>query len=259
MKTKIEKIIEDLDEYIDSCKPAAFSKTNIIVDKSTIENFIDELKHYTPEEIKRYKSIVSNKDAIMTDAQNRADSLIEKAQAYTDKMINEHTIMQEAYSQAGEIVNQARQQAQELVDSAAAQANDIQLAAIEYMDTSLREYQSILSDTIEEVRSHEDSLISRLSEMMDTVGENRQQLNKSVEDSGFNDVEAPMMSDSIAARSNTTPVMPPVSAGSDQADEVIDEESPDEGGVIEDDDDFGDLIIDDDDFDFDSDEMEELR
>ena len=258
MKTKIEKIIEDLDEYIDSCKPAAFSKTNIIVDKGTIENFIDELKHYTPEEIKRYKSIVSNKDAIMTDAQNRADSLIEKAQAYTDKMINEHTIMQEAYAQAGEIVNQARRQAQELVDNAAAQANDIQLAAIEYMDTSLREYQSILSDTIEEVRSHEDSLINRLGEMMETVSENRDQLNKSVEDSGFNDAEAPTMGDSIAARPQTatTPVLPPASSGDEDSDEVLEEGS--DTVTEEEDDDFGDMIIDDD-FEFDTDDMEDIR
>ena len=253
MKTKIEKIIEDLDEYIDSCKTAAFSKTNIIVDKGTIENFIDELKHYTPEEIKRYKSIVSNKDAIMTDAQNRADSLIEKAQAYTDKMINEHTIMQEAYSQAGEIVNQARRQAQELVDNAAAQANDIQLAAIEYMDTSLREYQAILSNTIDEVRGHEDSLINRLSEMMDTVSENRSQLNKSVEESGFNDVETPQINDSLAAGSNNAVIS---AAPAEEPEEDV----PEEADTVEaDDDDYGDLIIDDDDFDFDTDDLEELR
>ncbi len=243
MKTKIEKIIEDLDEYIDSCKSAAFSKTNIIVDKGTIENFIDELKHYTPEEIKRYKSIVSNKDAIMTDAQNRADSLIEKAQAYTDKMINEHTIMQEAYSQAGEIVNQARRQAQEIVDNAAAQANDIQMASIEYMDTSLREYQNILKGTIGEVKTHQDSLINRLNEMLTTVGENRAQLNKSLADSGLTESDAPRINDTLAA-----------GAPQEYADAEQQEMSVDDDGSL-DDDDFGDMIIDDD---FDTEELEEL-
>lgn len=249
MKTKIEKIIEDLDEYIDSCKTAAFSKTNIIVDKATIENFIDELKHYTPEEIKRYKSIVSNKDAIMTDAQNRADSLIEKAQAYTDKMINEHTIMQEAYSQAGEIVNQARRQAQEVVDNAASQANDIQLAAIEYMDTSLREYQNILSGTISEVKSHEDSLINRLNEMLETVGENRAQLKSSVAESGLTETEAPQINDSLATGNTAEAV----------SDADISAAGNDEIQAAEDDDDYGDMIIDDDDFDFDTDDLDDLR
>ena len=252
MKTKIEKIIEDLDEYIDSCKTAAFSKTNIIVDKGTIENFIDELKHYTPEEIKRYKSIVSNKDAIMTDAQNRADSLIEKAQAYTDKMINEHTIMQEAYSQAGEIVNQARRQAQEIVDNAAAQANDIQLAAIEYMDTSLREYQNILQGTIGEVKTHEDSLITRLNEMLETVGENRAQLNQSVAESGLTETDAPQINDSLA--SGNVMESAPAPRADDTADSVAEEAE-----VEEDDDDYGDMIIDDDDFDFDTDDLDDLR
>ena len=85
------------------------------------------------------------------------------------------------------------------MDSAAVQANDIQMAAIEYMDTSLHEYQNILRGTINEVKSHEDSLVKRLNEMLQTVGENRAQLKSSIADSGLGDAEAPLLNDSLTA------------------------------------------------------------
>ena len=54
MSSKIEQIIEEIEEYIDGCKPQALSKTNIIVNKEEIEELLRELRMKTPEEIKRY-------------------------------------------------------------------------------------------------------------------------------------------------------------------------------------------------------------
>ena len=79
MSSKIEQIIEEIEEYIDGCKPQTLSKTNIIVNKEEIEELLRELRMKTPEEIKRYQKVLANRDAILADAQAKADAIIKEA------------------------------------------------------------------------------------------------------------------------------------------------------------------------------------
>ena len=58
----------------------------------------------TPDEIKRYQKIISNKEAILNDARAKAEALIQDATVQTTELINEHEIMQQAYAQANEVV-----------------------------------------------------------------------------------------------------------------------------------------------------------
>ena len=78
MSSRIEQIIEEIEEYVDSCKYQPLSTTKIVVNKEEIEELLRELRLKTPDEIKRYQKIISNKDAILEDAQTKADALIAK-------------------------------------------------------------------------------------------------------------------------------------------------------------------------------------
>ena len=73
MSSRIEQGIEDIEDFIEGCKYATFSSTNIIVNKEELEELLAELRSKTPEEIKRYQKIISNKEAILADAQAKAD------------------------------------------------------------------------------------------------------------------------------------------------------------------------------------------
>ena len=83
MSSRIEQIIEEIEEYIDSCKFQPLSTTKIIVNKDQIDELLRELRMKTPDEIKRYQKIIANKDAILADAQQKAESMIEEAHAQT--------------------------------------------------------------------------------------------------------------------------------------------------------------------------------
>ena len=80
MASRIEQIIEEIEEYIDGCKPQTFSSSKIIVNREEMEELLNELRIKTPEEIKRYQKIISNKEAILADAQAKADAIIAQAQ-----------------------------------------------------------------------------------------------------------------------------------------------------------------------------------
>ena len=176
MASRIEQIIEEIEEYIDGCKYQALSSSKIIVNKDELEELLNELRSKTPEEIKRYQKIISNKEAILADAQAKADAIIAKAQVKTDELVSEHQIMQQAYAQANEIVTQATAQAQEILDNATMDANTIRVGAIQYTDDLLANAESIIGHTLDSYTTKYDGLINSLQECYDTVRSNRSEL-----------------------------------------------------------------------------------
>lgn len=176
MVSKIEQIIEEIEDLIDGCKYATFSSTKILVDKEEIDELLHELKKHTPDEISRCQKIISNKEAILADAHAKADELVAKAQSYSDEMVSEHQILQQAYAQAEEIVRQAKYQAQDIMGNASVQAENIQSSAIEYTDSSLASIQQILVASIQETQDNNNNLINSLSQILNVVNANRAEL-----------------------------------------------------------------------------------
>jgi len=166
MSSRIEQIIEEIEEYIDrDCKFQPLSTTKIIVNKEHLEELLRELRLKTPDEIKRYQKIIANRDAILADAQ-----------VQTTELVSEHEIMQQAYAQANEIVTQATAQAQEIIDNATSDANAIRIGAIQYTDDLMANAESIIGHTLDSYTTKYDGLISSLQECYETVRANRAEL-----------------------------------------------------------------------------------
>ena len=160
MNSRMEQIIEEIEEYIDGCKSQPLSSgARIIVDKETIDELLTELRLKTPEEIKRYQKIISNQEAILADAKSKADE-----------------IMQQAYAQANEVVMIATKQAQEILDNATNDANAIRMNAITYTDDMLKSIEDIISGSIETTRARTDNFVSSLQGYLDVVTANRAEL-----------------------------------------------------------------------------------
>ena len=177
MNSRMEQIIEEIEEYIDGCKSQPLSSgARIIVDKETIDELLTELRLKTPEEIKRYQKIISNQEAILADAKSKADEIIAQAQVQTNELISEHEIMQQAYAQANEVVMIATKQAQEILDNATNDANAIRMNAITYTDDMLKSIEDIISGSIETTRARTDNFVSSLQGYLDVVTANRAEL-----------------------------------------------------------------------------------
>ena len=169
MSSRIEQLIDEIEEYIEGCKPKFMSSTEIIVNKDEIDELLRELRMKTPDEIKRYQKIISNKEAILNDAKAKAEALINEATVHTNELINEHEIMQQAYAQANEVVTMASKQAQEILDNATIEANNVKSAAMQYMDDMLAHLENIISSFTQQASANYDALIGNLNQYRDII------------------------------------------------------------------------------------------
>jgi hypothetical protein len=76
--SRIEQSIEDIFTFIEGCKSQPFARDKVIVPKEELYDLLDELRLRAPDEIKRYKKVLANREAIMADAEEKAANIIEE-------------------------------------------------------------------------------------------------------------------------------------------------------------------------------------
>ena len=174
--SRIEQLISDIESYIDTCKYYPLSNVKIIVNKEQLEDMLTELRLKTPDEVKKYQKILSNKDAILADAKEQADAIINAAQVQTEELINEHEIMQRAYEQANKVIDDATAEAQRIMDSATEDANNIRMGAIQYTDDMLSNLEMIINHAIDSNKTRYETLMESLNKSLNIVMSNRNEL-----------------------------------------------------------------------------------
>ena len=176
MSSRIEQLIDEIEEYIDSCKYQTFSNSKILVNKDEIEELIRELRVKTPDEIKRYQRIIQNKEEILNDAKARAEQLIKDTTIQRTELISEHQIMQQASAQADEVVTAAHRQAQELLDRAVMEANEMRMSAMQYTDDLLAHVEGILAGSMQTASADYENLLGHIKQYQEIVSSNRREL-----------------------------------------------------------------------------------
>ncbi|SFG41777.1 vacuolar family H+-ATPase subunit H [Oribacterium sp. WCC10] len=179
--SRIEQLIGEIEEYIDSCKYQPLSNSKILVNKEEMEELLVELRLRVPDEIKKYQKIISQQDAILADAKNQAESMIQDAKQQTEEMVSENEIMQQAYSKANELVQQAQVQADQILANATAEANSIKTNAISYTDSILASIEALMSNSIAEQQSRFHALQDSMQNTYNVVVNNRRELNNAIQ------------------------------------------------------------------------------
>lgn len=174
--SKIEQLIEDIYEFVESCKMQPLSSTKVIVPRDELYDLLDELRLRTPDEIKRYQKIIANREAIINDAEEQAATILADARERTNALIDEHEIMQQAYYQANQMIEQATQEAEGILKHANEEARQIQTGALHYTEEMLSQIEGIVSDAYSSTKNYSDKLVETLKEHKEVVTLNKKEL-----------------------------------------------------------------------------------
>ncbi len=191
MATKIEQLIDEMADYLDECKAIPLSQSKIIVSKDVIFDYLNQLKLRTPDEVKRYQKIISNRDQIIKEAEDKAADIIKAAEEKAEALVNESDIVQQAFARANEMVAEAGQQADNMREAADAEAqqmkaeaenysNTIRNGALSYANEVLAEIENSLANAYESAKAKSDLLTESLKANLETIVANRRELNGEV-------------------------------------------------------------------------------
>ncbi len=176
--SRIEQLIEDIYEFVESCRMQPLSSTKVIVPKDELYDLLDELRLRTPDEIKRYQKIIANRDAIIADAESKAEGILVQTREKAKELLNEHEIMQQAYYEANEMIMQASQEAEKLRREAQAEADQIRTGALVYSNDVLSEVEKVMANAYENALSKYDGFIGTLKNSLEIISHNKRELSE---------------------------------------------------------------------------------
>lgn len=176
--SRIEQVIDDIYELIESCKPQAFSQSKLVVPKDNLYDLLGELRLRLPDEIKRYQKIIANRDALLADAEEQANVIKERAREEAKQLVNESEITRQAHEQASEILQDASDRSNAMLREASEEAEALRAGALSYTNDILAEVEKVLTAAYEESRMKTEAMVGTLKQNLDVVLENRRELNE---------------------------------------------------------------------------------
>lgn len=174
--SRIEQLIEDIYEFVESCRMQPLSSTKVIVPKDELYDLLDELRLRTPDEIKRYQKIIANRDAIIADAEEKAAAILADAGERANALLEENEIMQQAYYQADALVKKASEEAERIIYEANEDAMQIRQGALSYTEDILTDVEQVIENAYESSRQKYDNLLNTLKGNLEIIASNKREL-----------------------------------------------------------------------------------
>ena len=140
------KLLEELEDIIENCSSIPFAQ-KYCVNKREISEIIKDIRIYLPDEIKQAQWVNEERQRILAEAQQEADTISEEANKHILSMIEQ-----------SEITKLANEQAEEIITLAQNNAKEMRLGAKDYADSLLESVELDLTDLIGTVRENRDEL-----------------------------------------------------------------------------------------------------
>jgi len=109
----IMEIIDMMEETIEKASLVPLTG-KVMIDRDEMLDYIQELRLVYPDELKEAKWVKEERERILSEAENRAQTIQKNAEETQMQLIDEHEITKCAYDQANELVKSATDKAIEI-------------------------------------------------------------------------------------------------------------------------------------------------
>lgn len=175
-RSVIEDLLEEMKAIVESGMSVPFSD-KVWVDKSSLMDLIDEIKANLPKAMQDANHLLSERERIISDAEEKSRERMQAIEAERDAMVNESEITRLAYIQAEEIVNSAKTVSKDIKTGAKEYADDILFQLGEQMkrmgDFTIGATEKIMTEYQENVKNFNEALEQKMA----IIQNNRKELN----------------------------------------------------------------------------------
>jgi len=109
----ILQLIDRLEELFNVSKNFPFTK-NVLVDEDRMLDIIDQMRIAIPEEVKKAQQLLGQRDRVLAQAQEEANRTLELARQKADQLTGKEAVVLEAQRRADAILVQARADAENI-------------------------------------------------------------------------------------------------------------------------------------------------
>jgi len=142
----VEAILLRVRELIETARTMPMS-ASVLVNKDEVLELVDDSIDALPEELRRARWLLKEREEFLGQARREADELVDAARAQAERMV-ERT----------EIAREARRHAQAVVDDADAHARQLKHEAEDYIDQKLASFEVVLDRTLQAVHKGRERL-----------------------------------------------------------------------------------------------------
>ncbi len=141
-----EEILNALEDLVENSWTLPMSGGRTVVDSAQILEFVKEMRLSLPEEIKRSKRIIKERDDIIAQARSESEGILTAAHVQAKHLVSQEEVYKSAQIKASEVVANAQNAAKEL-----------RAATVDYCDNVLKKTEETLKrgyDSIAETRKN---------------------------------------------------------------------------------------------------------
>lgn len=140
------RLLEELEDIIESGSSIPFAH-KVLIDRTDALELIKEIRIQLPDEVKQAQWIKEERQRILVEAQQEADTIKEEANKHIKVMI-----------QQDEITKKARKQAEDIIAQAQVNAKEMRLGARDYVDGLLASTEQKLIKLVETLQENRNEI-----------------------------------------------------------------------------------------------------
>ena len=180
--SKIENVIEEIEEEIRNSKSVFLSATQISVNRENIEVLLKDLRNSIPEELEHYRKIISNREAIERQAREDAEKIRNDMKAQMEQIVSESEIMAQAKERADQMVALAAEEAEQIREDAWNERQVYLSSAQNYLNDMLLNLNDMIGECIDATTRNTQKFMDSLNNIGQTVQDDLFSLNHPEED-----------------------------------------------------------------------------
>ncbi len=138
---KMEMLIEELQEVVDSAITLPLTGGKTVVNTERLKEIIDEMKENIPQEIRQAKNIAADRANILAKARKEAEEIVQAAETRAKEMTERHEITRNAQQSAEEILKKANDESEKIRGAANAYIEKMMKKADDELSANLAQLQ----------------------------------------------------------------------------------------------------------------------
>ncbi len=141
MASGIDELVNMLYDMVTEAWALPFGAEKCILEREKILDLIDEIRVNLPKDLEQARTIVDNRNEILSAAKREAESIVAAAENRARHMVSED-----------EILRSTKQKAAEIMAVAETKSKELRRAANDYAEDTLRRLETVIDQALNETR-----------------------------------------------------------------------------------------------------------